>query len=110
MIKSVAINRTDQQLVEIAKQYAPKESQELLVLLREVLGDTRLLEEWLRQPPQKADAGQVIADLWVQSNIVARKSRQLAKALDRLLKKVPDELRLPVSPPSTEKARIRKAS
>jgi hypothetical protein len=96
MIKSIAVNRTDEQIVELAKQYAPRDSQELLVLLRETLGDLERLEEWLRQPPQKADAGQVIADLYVQSTIVAHKSRQLAKALDKLLKKVPDDLLLPV--------------
>jgi hypothetical protein len=91
MIKSVQVARTKDQFVELAEKYAPEYSQELSIVLREVLGDMHFLEEQLREPPQQADVAQVIANVHVDSEILARKCRQLARLLDKLLDKIPDE-------------------
>jgi hypothetical protein len=97
MTKSIQCYRTTEELLELAKRYVPECSEELSVLLREVLGDLESLQEELHQPPQEEDAAQLIADIQVHSETLARKCRQLAKALDKLLEKMPDEVVLPIS-------------
>lgn len=110
MIKTVYTNRTMDQLVELARRQAPKLSDELMVLLREVVGDMEELQEQLEQPPHKADAGQVIADLWVDSNTLARKGRQLAEVLDKLLRQIPDDAQFPVVQEATNRTRKKRAA
>jgi hypothetical protein len=110
MLKPVYAHRTMEQFVELARRHAPELSDELMVLLSEVFGDMRDMKEQLERPPQEADVGRVIAGLWVDSNTLARKSRQLAKLLDRLLKKIPDEVDWPIAQEPVNRTKKRKAA
>ena len=90
MIESVQACRIKNELIELARHYAPEQSQELSVILREVLVDMELLVERLEGAPQQDSVGRVIADIIVDSETVARKCRRLAKVLDKAWDQIPD--------------------
>jgi hypothetical protein len=92
MLKSVQVHRTREELVELANRYAPEYSQELSVILRELAGDMDDLLEQLNSAPEGDDAVQLICDIRVENETLAHKCRQLNEVLDKLIKKMPDDM------------------
>lgn len=92
MLKSVQVHHTREELVGLANRYAPEHSQELSIILRELVGDMDDLLEQLNSAPEREDVVQLICDIRVDSETLAHKCRQLSKALDKLLKKMPDDV------------------
>jgi len=95
-VRRTPVRRTTEELIELARRYAPKYSQDLSVILGEILGDMDDLQERLHSPPQDDDAAQVVIDIEVDLETLARKCRDLVEVLDKLVKKMPDDARLPM--------------
>jgi hypothetical protein len=92
MTKVMQARRTTDELLELARVHAPNYGQELSVLLGEVLLDLGWLETQLREPPQEKKVGELIADIRVDCQTLARKCLQLRKLLDKVWDKIPDEI------------------
>jgi hypothetical protein len=80
-IRRAQARRTTEELIELARKYAPKHSQDLSVILGEVLGDMDDLQKQLHSPPADDDAAQIVIDLEVDLETLARKCRNLADLL-----------------------------
>lgn len=98
MTETVQTRRTTEELVELARRYAPEHRQELSVVLREILGDMESFQEGLDSPPQKEHVGRLISEIKVDCGTLAHKCQQLIEILDILSLHIPDEVYLSTLP------------
>ena len=67
MIESAQVCRARDELIELATRYAPEQSQDLSILLREVLVDMECFIAQLNDGPQHESVSRLIADIIVDS-------------------------------------------
>jgi hypothetical protein len=90
MNKSTQLQRTTDELLELAREHAPQDREELAILLREVTTDLQWLREELQQPPESENPGRLIARIQVDTETLIRKCQQLTNLLDKLWDRIPD--------------------